>query len=444
MKWFLALLLTFLAQKEVCAANDLNKLRTDLIVKAFNSKIQNLVQPIEAANVHLSQEAGRVDINPKTKFSYYVHIARMKDPKSPIVLIPMATSRYTPTYYQTDEWWDAHKEEIEKAKREGRPPPRQDMEEVKAWLSEMKLSTNPDAIVIDPTSSKPDFVPLQKFLIDYYLQNQTKDGYITLYRGAEKTNEIDVWASGTTPKGVRYWTPTANYAWRYARKNRQFLDELIQDRAPLYKFKIPVADFKEMMQAKWPQLTLGVELTKHAHNAFDFKGRFEDHLSNNHPFLGVGRYGVEFEVRSSRSGAKKMASYYSGPISIAELARDRTDLLELTSVRLVTQFPEQANEIKQSVAERIKKVQSEAMILMALKDNYSDEVVNLLLASSSNKPPEMVNIDGIDFSSWVKQALSKRGSHHLNTTSTSLQLGELKGKLTVAGSIVGLCSRVLE
>ena len=261
-------------------AQSIEQVRTELILKAFNDKPQDLIRPLVATDIELGRIDGRIDVNEKAKFSYFLNIDRMTDINSPMTLIPMATSRYTPTYYQTDEFWEANKEAMAKAKADGTPGPKQDMNEVEAWLKEMKLSTNPDVIFIDPVLNKIERTPLQTFLFDHYKKNYVKDGYITLFRGAEKQGEFQSWSKGEVPRGVRYWTPTANYAWRYARKNTNFIDELVAGEAPLFKFKIPVAEFEAMVMRTWPRLTLGTELTKSAHRSFDSGKQFTDDLTN--------------------------------------------------------------------------------------------------------------------------------------------------------------------
>lgn len=160
--------LTLLASLQVFAT-DLIQQRKEMILKAFNAKPENLIEPLELSDIELGAYEGRVVVNKKAKFTYYVHVSEATNANSEIVLIPMSTSRYTPTYYQTDEWWDAHKVEMDAAKREGRPMPKQDMNEVATWLEEMKLTTNPDVIVIskNKTVSRK---PLQEHLFDIYIK----------------------------------------------------------------------------------------------------------------------------------------------------------------------------------------------------------------------------------------------------------------------------------
>lgn len=405
---------------------DLKSFRTQIIIDAFNSKPENLVRPLTPENVELGVYDGRVNVNTDTKFSYYIHIANMNESDSPITLIPMATSRYTPTYYQTDDWWDAHKDELEKARLQGTPAPRQDMDEVAAWLKKMKLSTNPDVIEIDPSTNKVTRLPLQDFLYNHYMNNYVHGGVITLYRGAEKDGEIDAWNRKEVPRGARYWTPTANYAWRYARKNRQFLDELVIGKTPLFKFEIPVNDFEGMIKRQWQRLTLGTELTKNAHNSFDHEKKFTDHLANEQPYLGEGHYGVEFELRSNRAGAEEMIQYYKGPVGIEELAADRISVLELTRERLIAKDSKQKEKLKKKFDERIEQVLLEEKIIVSILSGVSKAEILEQLESLKNNDLEIADIDGLYFHSWVKETIELRDSRKIKLVPSTNYKGQCK------------------
>lgn len=372
--------------------------RQELIVQAFNQKPEALIAPLTKESVKIKNGVGRVDVNKKAKFSYYIQTENSADPTSKITLIPMATSRFTPTYYQTDEWWDAHKNE--------KPMPKQPMEEVEAFLKEMKLNSNPDVLIIEPVTSKIQRIPLQQFLLQIYLTKYAKDGVITLYRGAERVGETEKWEAGDRPSGVRYWTPTANYGWRYARKNLNFVEELVNDKAPLLKFEVPVHEFQSMVDRKWPRLTLGTELTKNAHNSFDYSGQFKDHLAGNADFLGEGQYGVEFEIRSNRAGADDMQRFYKGTISIFELAADRIRVIREATKRLQAQRPHEAEELGKKADERVKTIQTEARILLLVKHKGSIEKINKL-RSELGPARELTNIDGFSLQNWLDTKLPK-------------------------------------
>lgn len=409
-------------------AQSVNDVRTSLIIDAFNSHPDSIIKPLDASSVELGTQDGRVNVNQETKFSYYVHIENSTDAKSRMVLIPMATSRFTATYYQTDDWWNKNKAKIDKAKAEGRPAPRQEMSEVAEWLTQMKLTTNPDVIVIDPLKNLTERSSLQKFLLDHYLRYYAKDGYITLFRGAEKVGEISDWARGQTPRGVRYWTPTANYAWRYARKNFAFLDDLLADKTPLFKFKVPVSEFKDMVERRWQHLVLGTELTKNAHQSFNSSRQFQDHLANQDPYMGEGRYGVEFELRSNRTGAERMTGFYQGPVTIQDLVSDRIAVLERTKNRLSEKNPETRVQIEERFSNRIRQVEFEGQVLTALKENYSNEAISQILAKKPAGRSEIGYIDSLDFGTWAQKKMNSRPAGALKTFDVEAQIKEIQDK----------------
>jgi hypothetical protein len=388
-------------------AQSIEQTRTDLILKAFNAKPQDLIRPLVATDIELGRIDGRVNVNEKAKFSYFLDIQHTSDAQSRMTLIPMATSRYTPTYYQTDEFWEANKDAMAKAKADGTTGPKQDMNEVEAWLKEMKLSTNPDVIAIDPATNKIERTPLQKFLFEQYKNNYVKDGYITLFRGAEKQGEFQSWSKGEVPRGVRYWTPTANYAWRYARKNTNFLDELVAGQAPLFKFKIPVKQFEAMVMKAWPHLTLGTELTKSAHRSFDSARQFTDDLTNGQAYLGEGHYGVEFELRANRSGAAEMVQFFKGAVTIQDLVQDRTNVLKLTRHRLLEKNPENKTSIESLFDLRIKRIETEGKILSGIMNKIPAAELNKMLSEMPYGSAEITNIVGVNFNSWARNKINQ-------------------------------------
>lgn len=385
---------------EESTVRQMDQKRAELIVRAFNDKPENLVEPLTLESIKIVDGVGRIDVNKKAKLSYYIQTEAAADPQSRIFVIPMATSRFTPTYYQTDEWWDAHKNE--------KPMPRQPMEEVAAWLKEMKLTSNPDVLIFAPGTLDVSRIPLQKFLLQAYVERYAKNGMITLYRGAERENETEAWESKQRPKGVRYWTPTANYAWRYARKNLSFIEDLVRGQAPLLKFQVPVSDFQSMVSRKWPRLTLGTELTKHAHESFDHYGKFQDHIAGGADFLGEGVFGVEFEVRSNRSGADQMAAYYKGTISIEELAEDRIRVIQEATKRLQAQRPQENEELRRAAAQRLQTINNEAELLHLLKNKGSSQRIRELLGKLEGRS-EITKVDGFSLKSFVEKKLAEGG-----------------------------------
>lgn len=395
MKKFILILFT----STIVFAQDLKSQRIQWILDAFNSNPDQLVEPLTVEQIELGEYDGRVMVNKKAKFSYYVHIEEKLNPNSKIILIPMATSRFAPNYYQTDEWWDKHKDE--------KPMPKQDPEEVLAWLNEMKLTVDPDVlVVIDPVHNQLQRSTLREYLLSIYLENFVENGKVVLYRGAEKPGELDSWKRKEMPRGVRYWTPTANYAWRYARKNKEFLDLLIRNETPLFRFEIPVADFKEMVLRRWPRLTLGTELTKNAHAIFDSKKYFGDHLFSSQPYLGIGPLAVEFEVRSNRSGAQQMAQYFVRAATVDDLINDRQRVLLKAKERLIKQMGvvDSVN-VVQKLDRRIDSLNIEKKVLHSIIDHSAKSNVDALLNQISQEGSELTLIDGVQFKDWAQSKL---------------------------------------
>lgn len=405
MKFILTCLLIFSVK---VSAQETDQIRAQRIVEALNASPNDWIEPIKIENVKIKNGMGRVDVNTKAKFSYYIFTESPQQSNSKITLIPMATSRYTPTYYQTDEWWDEHKSEIEEAKKLGKPMTRQNMDEVMVWLNEMKLSTNPNVFIIENGNVLKK--PLQEFLLDHYLKYYEKDGFITLYRGGEKPGEYEAWKRGETPKGVRYWTPTAAYAWRYARKNSGFLKELIEGKAPLFQFRIPTAQFKAMIQRQWQQLTLGTELTKKVHDQFDSSGEFRDQLTGG-TYLGEGRYGVEFEIRSNRAGAQLMAQYFQGSVSIQDYVRDRILLVNLTAERKLRQNPENEAAIKSWAEARKSSIRTEGQIIELMQNRGSTSLINELFQTWDTSKAELSGNDFQNLKTVYQQMLPSWGLH---------------------------------
>lgn len=402
MRILFSILTVFFAVSTAIAQNSIAEIDADrvkMIVDAFNQRPETLIEPLTNDGVRLKNGVGRADVNKKAKFSYYVQTENPSDSMSKITLIPMATSRFTPTYYQTDEWWDAHKDQ--------KPMPRQPMEEVAAWLTEMKLTSNPDVLTIDPKTKLVHRQPLQEFLLNHHLNKYVRNGKITVYRGAERAGEADHWNSGQRPASVRYWTPTANYAWRYARKNLGFVSELLDGKAPLLTFDVPVEDFKAMVMRRWPRLTLGTELTKKAHESFDREGVFKDHLAGGKDFLGEGTYGVEFEIRSNRAGADDMLRYYRGTIGIEELASDRIRVIREATERTIRQRPEEKQALDQQAEQRIKTIQDEARVLLLLKNKGDVEEIHS--AVRRIQYGEMTQIDGFSLSQLAEDRIRQGG-----------------------------------
>lgn len=390
-------------------AEELDALRTDLIVKAFNSQRGEFTETITADMIHIKNGIGRANINRKVKFSYYIYTEKPTDPNSKITLIPLATSRYAPTYYQTDEWWDEHKAEIDEAKAKGLPQPKQDAAEVKTWLREQKLSTNPLVFIIDANKSVST-QRLNVFLYNYYVERYAKDGKVTLFRGGERVNELDSWKQGSKPRGARYWTPTATYGWRYARKNGAFMADLLVGKAPVYTFEVPLEDFRRLtLDGRYPDLTLGVELTKSVHKNFDSRGQFVDDLTGRE-YMGIGSIGIEFEVRGNSAGSTEMIRYFKHATTIRELVLDRIDIVRKTQVRL--------NSSDVYFDQQVQNLLLEGKILFALQNKMSKETIESLWTEfkTARYEPLISNTLGGTLNSAVQQGLKEAVSKPLEVS----------------------------
>ena len=372
--------------------------RADELRKAA---IQRALPEVDAARIMIRNGQGKIDADPEHKLSYFLFTENPRDPASRTVVIPMATSRFDVYNYQTDEWWDAHKAEIEAARRNGTPVPRQDPAEVRAYLRDKGLSTNPDVLSIDPQGGAATRTPLREFLLQEYMERFTgPDGKVALYRGAEKPGELASWERGEFPRGVRYWTPDANYAWRYGRKSPDFIENLLKGDAPVFEYRVPKEEFVRL--ARGGHLILGTELTKRVHDRFAMTGKFDDQL-NGFDYLGEGKYGLEFEARAARVARQSFARYFTGAVDIDNMADQRIRLIREGTHRLATQRPEEAQALETLARTRIAKVEAERKALKLARDGASLEEREAALAAfrAISTPAEITLIDGADLRSAV-------------------------------------------
>lgn len=333
--------------------------RKKLIMKALPN--------IPEENIKIKNGMGRVDSNKNFKMSYYIRTINPQDPMSKVQLIPMATSRYDRYNYNTDEWWDKYGE----ARMRGEKVPHEDADQVAKFLRDNNLSTNPDVHVLQ-ANAKPKTTKLKDFLLDRYLEMYGDGKDVILYRGIGKMEELNVWRSGITPRGVRYWTPNANYAWRYARKRENFITNLITDNTPIVKFKIPKNEFIQMVNRN--EVVLGTELPKSAHRIFDSSGEFGDSLYGS-SYLGDGKLGVEHEIRFRRRGREKIAQYFVGAVDPTDLGRERILTLKEGYARLVDAKPAESQKLIQEMNERIGRVQAEMEVLGMMDQDFPHERV---------------------------------------------------------------------
>ena len=365
-------------------------------IDAIRAKKIALALPgVDPKLIKVTQGQGKVDADPKRKLSYFVFTENPLDPQSKTILIPMATSRFDRYNYMTDEWWDANKDKMAEARAQGIRGPRQDPEEVAAYLEEHDLSVNPDVLVLDNASpagaNDVSKVKLRDFLLNEYLTRYSDAEYVYVYRGAEKPNELETWQNGEFPHGVRYWTPDAQYAWRYGRKNPEFTKLLLENAAPLFKYKIPRQEFIELVNSG--QLVLGTELTKHVHDAFDQSHRFIDQLTND-DYLGDGKYGLELEIRARGRARERFPSFFDGAITIDDLADSRIRQIKVGTQRLMKAHPDEREKFEKSSALRILQVEQERKVLKMIQSGEKKALVLAELKKNPINQPEITNTDG--------------------------------------------------
>lgn len=329
--------------------------------------IMEALPNVPESNIIIKNGAGRVVSNKEFKMSYYIRTINPQDPMSKVQLIPMATSRYDRFNYNTDEWWDKYGE----ARMRGEKVPHEDADEVAKFLKKNNLSTNPDVHILQ-ANQKSKSVKLKDFLLERYLEMYSEGKDVVLYRGIGKMEELGVWRTGTVPRGVRYWTPNANYAWRYARKRENFITNLISDNAPIVKFKIPKEEFVEMVRRN--EVVLGTELPKSAHQIFDSAAEFGDNL-NGLSYLGDGKLGVEHEIRFRKRGREKLPKYFVGAVTPSDLGIERIKTLNEAYARLIDSKPAQAEKLIAEMNSRIIRVKAEMEILGMMDQNIPHDRV---------------------------------------------------------------------
>ncbi len=320
----------------VAFADDNEDKRRELIQKILELEKANL-PPGSNPLIEVHNGQGRVTVHQGHKYSYYVHTPDPKNPTSPTYLIPMATVRYAPGSYSTPEWWEANRAALEEARRLRKPGPQQDPAIVTKYLAEQKLSQNPDVIQIFTNGKSHAKIPLSDFLLEEYIKHHSKDGKVTLYRGAEEAQETNKWAQKQAPGSARYYTPDANYAYRYARKNSNYSQAVANNQSMIVELQIPEAKFREMVKNK--QLTLGTEMTASAHRNFNPQQGFQDNLTNG-PYLGNERWGVEFEVLSTRNNIPELQQHYTREVPHSEVLMKRIAAAKVSFDRLEKQQPQ--------------------------------------------------------------------------------------------------------
>lgn len=359
------------------------------------SRLHELFPNVPTSQIQIRNGQGRVTVDPVHQFCYFVFTPRPTDPGSKTLLIPMATSRFGPGSYQTQDFWKLNKGRILEAKSKGLPVPREDPAIVSRYLSEHGLSTNP--FVYEWTPSGPQNIRLKDFLLDALL-SRNHDQDLILYRGGERAGELHEWKRRAFPRGARYWTPDATYAWRYARKDPKFLDRLVDGEAPLFKFRVSKADLKTWVDQDL--LTFGTEMTAKAHAALERHGQFEDHLFGDRPYLGSIEWGVEIEARLEKPLALKMPDYFAGPITIDEMVVSRSQQLESGYLRQSNQDPGAAAALKAELEAKLHSLKQEQVFLHHIARDEFDEARNVLGRGISRR--QITNVDGVELESWME------------------------------------------
>ncbi len=368
--------------------------------KNIRENILRHLPGLEEGDIKIYNGMGKIDASDKHKLSYYVYNANPNSPTSETVLIPMATSRFDRYNYHTDQWWSKYGE----AYQRGETVPMEDPSDIAKYLRENGLSTNPDVITFDNIRGPPQKTKLKDFLLQEYIKNYSKDGYVYLYRGVAKSTEVADWKSGKVPRGVRYWTPDINYAWRYGRKRDDLVSGLIKGESPMVQFKIPESEFVNMVRNN--EIVLGAELPKSAHKAFASDRVFKDNLMGM-PYLGSETFGVELEVRARRKARKKMIRYFDGTISIEDLVKDRINKLEATYRRLIVNDPHRRSDLLAQMKQRIETTKIEAQILIASQDGKAPEEISELSRKISGRKREITNTSREGLESAAKSLSGK-------------------------------------
>lgn len=232
---------------------------------------------------------GRVQVDAEAHFSYAIFTPDPKDPASPTYFFPLSNVR-GPNF-------------------------------------------NPPVFTVKPSGIETE--PVKDFLLRAYRE---PGGDIVLYRGAERGDERAQWEAGDIAKGSIYYTPSATYAWRYARKAPGNFSTLLQQgEAPLFRFEVPGPEFERRVRSG--DFTLGLELPRSAHQQFENSGVFRDVLTGGFYYLGDPRWGVELEIHSTRPGRWLLRDHYQGSITAAELGDYTLEQLQAASQRLVRQYP---------------------------------------------------------------------------------------------------------
>jgi hypothetical protein len=263
---------------------------------------------LSAKRIIFENAQGRIDLSDKD--SRYIFSPSPDDPLAPTYVIPLATVR--------------------------------------------QPITNPDVLVFSLKHRDPEHISLQNFLLDRIFKPRAVNGLLDLYRGADASDERATWQSGRAFRAARYWTPDINYAWRYARRQPDFLTALVKGEAPLFLFRISLEDFESAVNKG--DLTLGAELPMRTHSRLETGLGFTDHLANGQQYLGIGDLGVEVELRTRNRHV--MATKFVKSVSPTELIEGRRQQIASGYARAVQQWPQRKDRL---ISERDARLQDLAL-----------------------------------------------------------------------------------
>lgn len=198
--------------------------------------------------------------------------------------------------------------------------------------------------------------PLSEFLLREIFRKRAKNGMLDLYRGAEREDERESWTQGVPAPGARYWTPTIDYAWRYARKQAHFLSQTIAGKSPILHFQVAVDEFER--QVRQGRLILGAELPARIHKRLESGQGFTDHLAAGDLYLGYPDWGMEVEILSGRERSL-FTRGFKGSITWAEMVASRKQQIQVAYERAYHQWPLRRNRLQIERDRRLNQVAAE-------------------------------------------------------------------------------------
>jgi len=221
---------------------------------------------------------------------------------------------------------------------------------------------------------KPIEEPLAEFLLKEIFRKHAREGMLDLYRGAERDDERQDWERGFAARGARYWTPSIDYAWRYARRQKTFLADTANNQSPILHFRISLQDLER--QVRSGKLILGAELPAHVHKLLESGRGFIDHLTGNRLYLGFPEWGMEIEIHSGRERSL-FVNGYKRPVTWTEMVKSRENQIQLGYERAVHQWPDRQKALESERDARLKQIAEE--VANTDFENWSDWKCKLLM-----------------------------------------------------------------